>query len=153
MNLLSKILFVAVFITGFTTYSQFQNNRNPVGLDRSIGGAGGQPEPQKAEPVDYVKAMTERLTTRLQLDAFQSAVVKNLVEDFIKKNNEIALENIPNEAMIEKSKIAREEMEGKFLEIFTEKQKTLFKEFLIENDGKLKKNKKKKKKDTAEVAE
>lgn len=153
-KLISKIVLLVVLAGSVPSYGQFQNNGNPVGLDRSIGGANMQQrEPEKREPIDYAKIMTERLTTRLELDAFQNAVVKNLVDNFIKKTSDIALEDIPTDAKVEKSKIARAEMEKKFAEIFTDKQKLLFKEFLIENNGKIKKNKKNKKKDSSESEE
>lgn len=147
------IMTLLIFLVSQNAKSQFQNGGNSIGLDRSIGAADRQNEAAKPEPVDYAKLMTEKLTTKLELDAFQSAVVKNLMENFIKKTAEISLENIPNDAMMEKSRIAREEMERKFREIFTDKQKALFDEFLIENNGKLKKNKKKKKNDTSKSAE
>ncbi len=153
IKLFSKFLLIFLLSMSVQTYAQFQNNGGGVGLDRSIGAETRQNEPAKIEPIDYAKIMTERLTTKLQLDGFQSAVVKNLVEGFVKKTGEISLENIPVDAKIEKSSIARKEMEKKFTEIFTEKQKVLFEEFLIENDGKLKKNKKKKKKDSTKSEE
>jgi hypothetical protein len=147
-KLFSKIILLAILVGSLQSYGQFQNNGNTGGLDRSIGGGVRQNEPQKSEPIDYAKIMTEKLTTRLELDAFQNAVVKNLVDDFIKKANEITLEDIPSYAKIEKNNAARAEMEKKFAEIFTDKQKVLFEEFVIENQGKIKKSKKKKKKDT-----
>jgi hypothetical protein len=152
-KLISKIVLLLVLVGSVHSYGQVQNNGNPVGLDRSIGGGAREQEPEKREPVDYAKIMTEKLTTRLELDAFQSAVVKNLVGNFIKKANDIALEDIPTDAKVEKSKIARTDMEKKFAEIFTDKQKALFEELLIENNGKIKKSKKKKKKDSTDSEE
>ncbi len=148
ITLFYKFLILFFIIGSIQTHAQFQNNGSGVGLDRSIGGATRQTEPEKIEPIDYAKIMTEKLTTKLQLDGFQSAVVKNLVENFVKKTGEISVENIPTDAKIEKSSIARKDMEKKFTEIFTEKQKVLFEELLIENNGKIKKGKKKKKKDS-----
>jgi hypothetical protein len=117
---------------------------NGVGLDRSIGGDNRQSEPPKKEPVDYVQVMANNLTTKLSLDSFQSVVVKNLIEEYVKNTNNIALENIPNDAKTEKIKIAKNAMEAKFFEMFSDKQKTQFDELTKQNTPK-KKNKQNKK--------
>jgi hypothetical protein len=147
-NLFSQIILLLVLLTGFYSYGQMGNMSSPVGLDRSIGGASRNETPIKNEPVDHIKVMTENLTSKLELDAFQSAVVKNLITAYVKKTEEIALEDIPSDAKREKSNIERTAMEGKFAEIFTEKQKVLFEELKEKNNGKKKKNKKEKEKGT-----
>jgi hypothetical protein len=148
---------ICVFLSFCEIKAQFPGNRGMGGggLDRSIGGGARQNEPQKREPIDYAKVMTDNLTNKLKLDGFQSAIVKNLLEDFIKTNNNIMQENIPNDAKAEKTSIAKMAMENKFLEIFTDTQKALFQEFVNENEGKTTKEKKKKKKNknTTEVEE
>lgn len=157
IKLFSKIIMICVFLSFCEINAQFPGNRGMGGggLDRSIGGGARQNEPQKREPIDYAKVMTDNLTSKLKLDGFQSAIVKNLLEDFIKTNNNIMQENIPNDAKAEKTSIAKMAMENKFLEIFTDTQKALFQEFVNENEGKTTKEKKKKKKNknTTEVEE
>jgi hypothetical protein len=115
-----------------------------VGLDRSIGGENRYSEPPKKEPIDYVQVMADNLTTKLSLDSFQSVVVKNLIEEYVKNTNNIAIEDIPNDAKAEKINIAKNEMEARFFEMFSDKQKTKFDELMKQNAPK-KKNKKEKK--------
>jgi len=154
-KLFLKTIMICVLLSFCEINAQFPGNRGMGGggLDRSIGGDVRQNEPQKREPVDYAKVMTDNLTNKLKLDGFQSAIVKNLFEDFLKTNNNIMQENIPNDAKIEKTTIARKSMENKFLEIFTDNQKVLFQEFINEKEGKTvkEKTKKKKNKNTVEV--
>jgi hypothetical protein len=147
-KLLLKMIMICVFLGFCEINAQFPGNRGMGGggLDRNIGGGVRQNEPQQRQPVDYAKVMTANLTDKLKLDGFQSAIIKNLIEDFLKTNNNIMQENIPNDAKVEKTTIARNSMEKKFLEIFTDTQKALFQEFVNDNKGKVKKSKKKKKK-------
>lgn len=159
-KLFSKVMFVFVFLSFFEMSAQFPRNGGGMGgggmgggVDRSIGGGVRENEPKKREPVDYAKVMTDKLTMRLSLDGFQAVVVKNIVDEYIKKSNTIAIEDIHNDAKTEKSKEAQDYMEKKFDEIFTDKQKILFKEFLAENENKSAKGKKKKKKSKSESAE
>lgn len=154
VKLYAKIIVVLCFMFGSAAYSQFQNRQSMGGLDRSIGGDNRYKEPPKKEPVDYVKVMTDNLTTKLALDAFQSAVVKNLIADYMKRSEEILQQDIPDAAKAEKNKIERTAMESKFNEIFTEKQKILFKELTDKNStSDKKKGKKKKNKDTETTEE
>lgn len=142
MKVIFKII-IATFLLAYTQVNaQYRNNYNTGGLDRSIGAETRYNEPHKKKPVDQVKLMLDNLSKKLELDGFQSAIVKNLIENYIKTTNDIALENIPNDAKIEKSNIERMNMENKFMEIFTDKQKVLFKELIKENSGKNNKKKK-----------
>ena len=90
--------------------------------------------------------MTDNMTTQLNLDAFQSAIVKNIIQDFTKTMTDISMLNIPNTAKTEKSNLARTSMESKFMEILNENQKKIFERLLKESSSKEKKNKKKQKK-------
>ncbi|MDD3004403.1 hypothetical protein [Flavobacterium sp.] len=148
MKVAFKIIPCILLLSCIQVNAQYRNNYNTGGLDRSIGSETRYNEPHKKKPVDPVKMMTDNMTNKLELDGFQSAIVKTLIENYIQKTNDIALENIPNDAKIEKSNIERMNMENKFMEIFTDKQKILFNELIKENSGK--KNKKKKNSSTAE---
>ena len=112
-----------IVFSSVQSYAQYYNPNSRGGLDRSIGAENRYSKEPKKEPVDYVKVMTDNLTDKLKLDGFQSAIVKNLIEEYLKNVNEIGLENIPNDAKVEKSQIARTAMEEKFTAIFSEKQK------------------------------
>ncbi|WP_432673229.1 hypothetical protein [Flavobacterium sp. SM2513] len=147
-NVLFKITVLFILLVGNQTYAQFQNNSNSLNKYEDLSTQNRYNESKNRTPVDYAKVMTENLTDKLKLDGFQSAIVKNLIEDFLKKNNDIMLESIPRDAKVEKSNIAKKEMEYKFVEIFTDEQKVLFEEFT--NQGTSKPKKKKKRKDTDE---
>ncbi len=143
-NLICNV-FLLVFLAGsLQTFAQFRNNGNPGGVDRSIGAANRYNKPKKQEPIDYAKAMSENLTEKLELDGFQSAIVKNLIDDYVKKANEIGLMDIPNDAKTEKSNNERLTMEAKLTEILNEKQKLLFEDLKNKKSDKKKKGKKKK---------
>lgn len=146
IKLFSKFLLILILIGSIQTYAQFQNGRGVGGgLDRDdLSTQNRYNEAKNRPPVDYVKVMSDNLTDKLKLDGFQSAIVKNLIEDFIKKSNEIMQENIPQEAKVEKTGIARKTMEARFQEIFTDQQKALFEEFTSEKSSKIKKKKKRK---------
>ncbi|CAM3959351.1 hypothetical protein FLAN108750_01450 [Flavobacterium antarcticum] len=148
MNIFSKIVVLFIVFSSVQSYAQYYNPNSRGGLDRSIGAENRYSKEPKKEPVDYVKVMADNLTDKLKLDGFQSAIVKNLIEEYVKNVNEIGLENIPNDAKVEKSQIARTTMEEKFTAIFSEKQKVLFEELKDKNTSKKndKKNKKSKKK-------
>lgn len=144
-KLLLNIIAIIILLGSGEAFSQSQNNRRQTGLDKDMGIDSKYQAPMKRESVDIVKVTTDNMTEKLKLDTFQSAIVRNAIEDFIKKNNDIAIENIPNEAKAEKSKIARENMDSKIAEVLTEKQKIAFQE--LKNSDKEKPKKKKRKKD------
>lgn len=146
MKIFSKIFVLFVVLLSTQTYAQYYNPNSRSGVDRSIGGENRYDIPKKAESVDYVKIMVKDLSEKLSLDGFQSAIVKNLIEEYTKTVTEIGLENIPNDAKTEKGNIAKNTMESKFIEIFTDKQKVLFEG--MKNKGLSKKSKKKNKKDS-----
>jgi hypothetical protein len=147
-KLLSHTIIMIVILGSCQTYAQFQNNRRGSGMDRTMGTDSRYNAPEKRKPVDHVKMMTDNMTTKLNLDGFQSAIVKNIIEDFTKTVNEIAMLNIPNDAKTEKSNLAKATMETKFAEILNDKQKVLFENLLKESNGKEKKKKKKNRNDT-----
>ena len=144
MNSFFKIFTGLVFLFSLTSYAQFHNNRSASGLDRNVGSQNRYKNSQK-EPIDYAKVMSENLTEKLKLDAFQSSVVKNLIKDFLKESADISQENIPQDAKIEKTNIARATMETKFAAIFSDEQKVLFEELMTANKSQNNKKKKKKK--------
>ena len=149
MKLFSTFITAILLFASIHSVAQVQNYQSSSGIDRrDFSTQNRYNESKNKPPVDYVKLMTENLTDKLKLDGFQSAIIKNLIEDFIKKSNNIMQESIPKDAKVEKTNIARKEMEAKFLEIFTDKQKVLFEEFT--NEGTSKTKKKKKRKDSEE---
>lgn len=150
-KLLLNIMAIIILLGSGDAFSQSQNNRRQTGLDKDMGIDSKYQAPMKRESVDIVKVTTDNMTEKLKLDTFQSAIVKNAIEDFIKKTNDIAIENIPNEAKAEKSKIARENMDSKIVAVLTEKQKIAFQE--LKNSDKEKPKKKKRKRDTNDSEE
>jgi len=145
-NLICNVILLVFLAGSLQTFAQLRNDgsQGPAGLDRSIGAGTRYSKPKKQEPVDYVKVMSEDLTQKLELDAFQSAIIKNLIDDYVKKTTEIGMMDIPNDAKTEKSNVERLAMEAKFAEILNEKQKALFEDLKNKKTDKKKKGKKKK---------
>ena len=145
MKLFSIFITTILLFASVHSFAQNQNYQSSSGIDRrDFSTQNRYNESKNKPPVDYVKLMTENLAEKLKLDGFQSAIIKNLIEDFISKSNNIMQESIPNDAKVEKTNIARKEMEAKFVEIFTDEQKVLFEEFTKEGASKPKKRKKRK---------
>ena len=151
-TIFKKILIFSVLIVGLVTQAQSgRMNGNPNGLDRSIGG--GQRfnnTPKKSEPVDYVKLTVDNLTEKLNLDGFQSAILKNILEEYQKTTTAIAEENIPNQGKLEKIKSEKLKMDEHIKEILNDDQKKLFSEL---KDTKLDKKKKKNRKKDSDSEE
>lgn len=143
-NLISSFILLAFIASSLQTFAQFRNNGNAGGVDRSIGSSTRYNKPKKQEPIDYAKVMSENLTEKLELDGFQSAIIKNLIDDYVKKTTEIGMMDIPNDAKTEKSNNERLAMEAKLIEILNEKQKLLFEDLKNKKTDKKKKGKKKK---------
>jgi hypothetical protein len=146
-TLFSKIIVLVVFVGSFHSYAQFRNNGNqgPGGVDRSIGSSQRYNNPpRKAEAIDYVKITVDKLTEKMTLDGFQSAILKNILEDYKKVTTAIGEEDIPNEAKFEKIKSEKIKMDDRIKEILNEKQKIIFEDLKdSKSDTKKKKNKKK----------
>ena len=144
-KIFKSIIVLLIVLLSCPAFAQFQNNRMGSGVNRNMGTDSRYNAPEKREPVDHVKIMTDNMTTQLNLDAFQSAIVKNIIQDFTKTMTDISMLNIPNTAKTEKSNLARTSMESKFMEILNENQKKIFERLLKESSNKEKKNKKKQK--------
>jgi len=143
-----KIKIASLLILFTLLASNFANAqyRSRNGLDRRMmSGQGQNPSPKKQKPVDQVQVTTDRMTTDLNLDGFQSAVLKNIVEDYKNASTSIMEEQIPNELKYEKLTAANNKMEAKILEILNDKQKVKFAELKNAAESKDKKDKKKKK--------
>lgn len=137
-----KILILFTFLVSNFANAQYRNN----GMDRSIGGQNQNYAPKKNQkPIDQVQASTDKLTKELNLDGFQAAVLKNIIEDYKNTSTSITAQQIPDEAKFEKLKIENEKMEAKILEILNDEQKTKFKELKNKAEKKDKKKKKGKK--------
>lgn len=153
---ISTLLVLFVLLFSNTSSAQYRN-RN--GLDRRMmAGQGGNPSPKKQKPVDQVQVTTERLTTDLELDGFQSAIVRTVVEDYKNSSTAIMEEQVSNEIKYEKLASANMKMEAKILEILNDKQKEKFAEMKDKAQNKDKKEKRKKKgkkeeEETTETAE
>ena len=137
-----KILILFTFLVSNFANAQYRNN----GMDRSIGGQNQNYAPKKNQkPIDQVQASTDKLTKELNLDGFQAAVLKNIIEDYKNTSTSITAQQIPDEAKFEKLKIENEKMEAKILEILNDEQKIKFKELKNKAEKKDKKKKKGKK--------
>lgn len=140
------ILFVFLFSNG--SNAQFGGG----GLDRSISGQNSfKPSKKNEKPIDYVQVSVDNLTKNLNLDGFQAAIVKTILEDFKDKTITITGEEIPSEAKDEKMKIERDKMEAKIMDVLTKEQKVTYQE--IKNKVGKKEKKKKNKKDEVEEPE
>ena len=119
------------------SFAQYGNNgrRGAMNTNKSTDNR------SKKEPVDQVEVMTKNMTEKLNLDGFQSAIVKNIIGEYIKKVDFLYTQDIPNEAKTEKSKIAQDVMEAKLDEILNEKQKVILADLKAEGTGKKKKKK------------
>lgn len=152
-NVFLNLIVLMLLLGSCTTFAQNLNNRRGLGGNTDLGTDGRYNAPEKRKPVDHVKIMTDNMTTKLNLDSFQSAIVKNIIEDFTATITGISMENIPSDAKAEKSNNAKAAMETKFKEILTDKQKVLFDDLLKESGGKEKDKKKKKRKNEAVAPE
>ncbi|MDR6966150.1 peptidoglycan hydrolase CwlO-like protein [Flavobacterium arsenatis] len=152
IKIVSFIILFTLFISNAAN-AQYRNNRN--GLDRSMMSGQGNPTPKKQKPIDQVQATTDKLTSELGLDGFQSAIVKTIVDDYKNASTSIMEEQVPNELKYEKLTVANNNMEAKILEILNDKQKVKFAALKDKAQNKDKKDKKKKKgkKDKEEAAE
>lgn len=149
---ISTVLVLFALLISNTSNAQYRNNRN--GMNRGMMN-GPAPTPKKAKPIDQVQVSTDRLTTELNLDGFQSAIVKTIMEDYKNVTTALSEEQIPSQLKLEKYKAENEKMENKILEILNDKQKEQFAEFknVAEKKGKKDKKKKKNKKEEEETTE
>lgn len=148
INLLSFFLLVSIFVSEtITAQNPYRRGGGMNQMDNTRNAA-----PREKEPVDFVKQSTEKMTKDLNLDGFQSAVVKTIMEDFEKEYKAIVELQIPNEGKQEKVKIASEKMEARVVELLNPEQKI---KFAAIKDKAEKKDKKKKKgkKDEEKVEE
>lgn len=148
INLLSFFLLISLFVT--ETISAQNPYRRGGGMNQMDNAR--YAAPREKEPVDFVKESTEKMTKDLNLDGFQSAVVKTIMEDFEKEYKAIVELQIPNEGKQEKVKIASDKMEARVIELLNPEQKI---KFAAIKDKAEKKDKKKKKgkKDEEKVEE
>lgn len=141
--------FTIAFIFLFTvqSFAQYGNNGRRGGMSTNM-----YPDNKsKKEPVNQVEVMTENMTTKLNLDGFQSAIVKNIIAEYLKTVDGVFIEDIPDEAKTEKSKIAQNVMEAKFAEILNDKQKVLLEDLKKQSSPKKKNKNKKNEKNKEEV--
>lgn len=144
----SLLVFFSLLLSSYAN-AQYGN----TGMDRRISGQTGDFKSKKNDkPLDYVQLSTDNLTKTLNLDGFQSAIVKTILEDFKDKTLAISTEEIPDEGKNEKIKIETEKMETKILEVLNKEQKITFQELKDKKDKKGKK-KKKGKKDEDEIVD
>lgn len=151
----SKIIFVLILCGSLQMNAQSRRINNEGGeLDRSIGAGQRYNTPRKAKPVDYVKLTVDNLTEKLNLDGFQSAILRKIVMDYNENLKSIMDEVIPNEAKQEKINIEKNQMDVKITEILNDKQKVAFNDLKKSNKSpKSKKKNKKKKQSEAEESE
>lgn len=146
---ISLALLILLFFT-VTANAQYGNG----GLDRRISGQTGSFKSRKNDkPIDYVQASVDNISKNLNLDGFQSAIIKTILEDFKDKTIAISMEEIPDEGKNEKIKTEKDKMESKIMEILNPKQKEKFQDMKNKLDKKDKKKDKKDKKEEAETEE
>ena len=146
-NILSLLVLFTLLVSGVVNAQYYGNG----GMDRRISGQTGDFKPKKNDkPVDYVQISVDNLTKNLNLDGFQSAIVKTIIEDFKDKTVAISMEEIPNEGKDEKMRIEKEKMETKILDVLNKEQKITFQE-LKDKSGKKDKKKKKENKEESET--
>lgn len=153
LKIYSKIIFVLVLCGSLQMNAQSRRINNEGGeLDRSIGAGQRYNKPRKAQPVDYVKLTVDNLTEKLNLDGFQSAILRKIVIDYNERLQSITEELIPNDAKQEKINIEKNQMDVKITDILNDKQKIAFEELKNSNKS-TKKTKKNKKKSQSEESE
>lgn len=149
-TLLSLIVLFTLLLS-IDAHAQYPYRRSS-GLDRMDNSR--YAAPSKKEPVDFVKSSTDKMTKDLDLDGFQSAVVKTIMEDYKNQYGNIMAQEIPNDAKKEKIKIISDKMEARIAELLNPEQAKKFESIKVKNDKDSKKDKKKKKnKDVKEEEE
>ncbi len=146
MNKIAYSLFLALLFLG---KAHAQYGQSPVGLDRSIGGQQMAPPPPEKEkkPSDYLEESITRMTNELTLDAFQAAVIKGYLKDYIDFATNVNAENIPNDGKVEKIKGAQEKMDKKILEVLSKEQGVKYVDMKNKKNKDKDKKKKKREKD------
>jgi hypothetical protein len=135
-------------LSGAKLNAQYYNRSSPVGLDRSIGGQQMTPPPEKEKkPSDYLEESMTRMTSELTLDAFQAAVIKGYMKDYIDFATNVNAENIPNDGKMEKIKAAQEKMDKKILEVLSQDQGVKYLDMKNKKKKDKEKDKKKKKRE------
>lgn len=153
VKIYSKIIFILFLCGSLQMNAQSRRINNEGGeLDRSIGAGQRYNKPRKVQPVDYVKLTVDNLTEKLNLDGFQSAILRKIVIDYNERLQSITEELIPNDAKQEKINIEKNQMDVKITDILNDKQKIAFEELKNSNKS-TKKTKKNKKKSQSEESE
>lgn len=142
-KVINYFIVVLIIFLSDQSFAQYGNNGRRGAMNTNMPSENRA----KKEPVDQVEVMTKNMTDKLNLDGFQSAIVKNIIGEYIKKVDFLYTQDIPNEAKTEKSKIAQDVMEAKLDEILNEKQKVILADLKAQGTGKKKKKKNDKEKD------
>ena len=142
-KVINYFIIVLIIFLSDQSFAQFGNNGRRGAMNTNMPSENRA----KKEPVDQVEVMTKNMTEKLNLDGFQSAIVKNIIGEYIKKVDFLYTQDIPNEAKTEKSKIAQDVMEAKLDEILNEKQKVILADLKAQGTNKKKKKKNDKEKD------
>lgn len=142
-KVINYFIIVLIIFLSDQSFAQYGNNGRRGAMNTNMPSENRA----KKEPVDQVEVMTKNMTEKLNLDGFQSAIVKNVIGEYIKKVDFLYTQDIPNEAKTEKSKIAQDVMEAKLDEILNEKQKVILADLKAQGTNKKKKKKNDKEKD------
>ena len=142
-KVINYFIVVLIIFLSDQSFAQYGNNGRRGAMNTNMPSENRA----KKEPVDQVEVMTKNMTEKLNLDGFQSAIVKNIIGEYIKKVDFLYTQDIPNEAKTEKSKIAQDVMEAKLDEILNEKQKVILADLKAQGTSKKKKKKNDKEKD------
>jgi hypothetical protein len=118
MRLTLTLLFFCAFLAG---HSQ---------LDRRLANV-NQPQVSTAKPekVDYTGLALKKLKEELTLDAFQEAVVSNLLKENQEIEEKVMVQDVPKESKIEMLTKQRNRLTEKIKEILTPEQVEKFEKF------------------------
>ncbi|MBF0695221.1 MAG: hypothetical protein IR153_09200 [Flavobacterium sp.] len=131
MKILILVLMIVTFYNASAQYG---------GVDRRIG-RNPTPIGKKAkEKVDYMEVGINKLAEDLELDAFQKAVVTDLMESNVEESRKVQMMDISNDLKIEKIVGLREKLNADIIKILNPVQIEKY-EALREKQSKKKKKK------------
>jgi len=118
------LILILLFCASASAQYNYGNTRRYGGVDRSINGQMQQAKAQKKdnEKFDVVEESMKKLNEELTLDSFQSAVIRQLVEENQKKEDQIIAQDTPMEAKTEQIIALREKLNVKIKEFLSPEQ-------------------------------
>lgn len=99
------------------------------GVDRRLSGQ--QQSVNNRKPMtdkDYLDQSMNKMTSDLNLDSFQAAVIRDLLREEQEKETKLFAEDIPNESKNEQLIVSRDKLNDKIAAILNPEQKIKFEE-------------------------